>query len=221
MEREYDWSKTRIGVLWKRFKEHRNKTALVVSNYDLHSLLKVADLAACIYSASSKDDISKEITLLKQEGEKFYESYSDDLPPLEQTTDLLTDVEVPNVMKAIMKARFIGGTNVGNATFHLSKIDSGVQKTFNSTVTIKDSATIDTLYRDSIEAGAIEEEEGINRLKFSILNGIYGAVVDALVSLRELLVEIALNVSDPSGTFRVAAAINYCNAIIHMLEKGW
>ena len=43
--------------------------------------------------------------------------------------------------------------------------------------------------------------------------------VDALVSLRELLVEIALNVSDPSG--RVSAAINYCNAIIHMLEKGW
>ena len=214
LEREYDWSKTRIGVLWKRLKEHRNKTALVVSNYDLHSLLKVADLAASIYSASPEHDISKEIALLKQEGEKFYESYSDDLPPLEQTTDLLTDVTPPYIVKAIMKARHLGGTNVGNATFHLSTIDSGVQKTFNSTVTIKDSATIDTFYRDSIE-----EEEGIKRLKFSILNGIYGAVVDALVSLRELLVEIALNVSDPSG--RVAAAITYCNAFILMLEKGW
>ena len=219
MEREYDWSKTRIGVLHSRLKAHRNKTALVVSNYDLHSLLKVADLAASIYSASPEHDISKEIALLKQEGEKFYESYSDDLPPLEQTTDLLTDVTPPHIVKAIMKARHLGGTNVGNATFHLSTIDSGVQKIFKSTVTIKDSATIDTLYRDSIEAGAIEEEEGIKRLKFSILNGIYGSVVDALVSLRELLVEIALNVSDPSG--RVAAAINYCNAIIHMLEKGW
>ena len=218
MAKEFNWSKTRIGVLHSRLKAHRNKTALVVSNYDLHSLLKVADLAASIYSASPEHDISKEIALLKQEGEKFYERYSDDLP-LDKTTDILTDVTPPHVVKAIMKARHLGGTNVGNATFHLSTIDSGVQKIFNSTVTIKDSATIDTLYRDSIEAEAIEEEEGIKRLKFSILNGIYGSVVDALVSLRELLVEIALNVSAPSG--RVSAAIDYCNAIIHMLEKGW
>jgi len=211
--REYDWSKTRIGVLWKRLKEHRNKTAIVVSNYDLQDLLEVANIAACISSASSKDDISKEIELLKQKGLNFYERYSDELPPLEQSTDLLTDVEVPNVMKAITRARFIGGSNVGNATFHLSKIDAGVQKTFNSTVTLKNSITIDTFDKYPIAV-----EEGVQQLKFSIFRGIYGTIVDAIVSLREVLIDITINSQEPSS--KLVSAINYCNSIIHLLEKG-